>query len=472
MTFTCLIFNVNGFNFCGVLIDEPNLNIKDSTGNNLLWIDRDGDMAIKAQLNPKVTSYSTSYGKGFIIKDNSNSNELFFTKTNSNYVSVSTNQNNIYVSSKGIEIKNPEKVLVAFLSSNKNIYIKGNLAKDNTQSNCPIDSWDTCSGKIKEFRDYSCNSNTQNCDSVISDTYNCANQDYNYCSGKNIMKKTYGCSSGICGDSFSADTLISTCDTYSYCDSSVCKSYQWRVKSISGCSARCGQGIRTKNIVCINQQGLETSTNNCNPSTKPAPTLSCQDRVCATCAGVTYDDTDSNLACYRNVLYSRGQWIPLESVFYRQSDPDGYFSNTIIKTITSPARICRVRAYANFNDGGFVTLFNGNAMHGLWWRNIFVTTTIMRNQDNILGGSPCRFAYTTNHKYYSISNYYPQTPYMSGSKLMWCAYPRYNKAGDAHNNGAIYNSDIYKGQILKIHSVHSIGGGQDEHRYSLQGLFC
>ncbi len=52
--------------------------------------------------------------------------------------------------------------------------------------------------------------------------------------------------------------------------------YSWRPNPWGGCSGYCGApGVQSRNVYCVNSNGVIVSNSFCNPSTKPATTQSC-----------------------------------------------------------------------------------------------------------------------------------------------------------------------------------------------------
>ena len=66
------------------------------------------------------------------------------------------------------------------------------------------------------------------------------------------------------------------------CQTEPCRSYEWRHTEWSTCSAECGEGVKSREVYCLEVSSGETRVNesHCSAGTEPATTQSCQTEPC------------------------------------------------------------------------------------------------------------------------------------------------------------------------------------------------
>lgn len=206
------------------------------------------------------------------------------------------------------------------------------------------------------------------------------------------------------------------------------------------------------------------------------------------CGSTIYFSTENNYCCDQDIcvkdkLYLAGDWVKLVKHRYDQNDRDGNWANLQHKLLILPFTACAIRAHSYFDDGGFVAAFetrvapnNSQALRlGLWWRHAFryndVSTNITLTNKANRADVPCRFDAPDEEG--NVSSYSSSPVSYGPGQLEWCGWARERSAGNAQNDGDVFNMlATAKDTEISIYSTHSIGKSTDHHKYEIEFQIC
>ena len=283
------------FNVCGVDFSEPWVAVKNSAGQDVMVIDKDGDFYAAGE-DHTLDNIGT---QSSLVVGNTHFNSI-----TSKYQSVNTFQSDISTVQQGIRVKTGSpggpNTDVALISGTGGIYSQGNAAVEGGQAACAPDG-SYCAGDIVQTRDYFCNilgDKIGACQYSVSASTNCnILDDSPTCLGDTLAYQNYGCSSGVC--EVSSYTGLQNCNINdgTYCSGSTLQtrdyscggsSCTYTVTGSSSCSSGCsGSPGSAACNVCVPESSATTcsgtcdwQTNNCGSSVycgACAPPPSCED---------------------------------------------------------------------------------------------------------------------------------------------------------------------------------------------------
>lgn len=169
LIFLVLLLNINlifSFNVCNVDIDEPWFITTDSSGNDVLIVDNEGDIYFEGQdhsLNNVNSEESFEIGLAF------------FNKITSKFNSFTQDLGVLPAPTNSLVIKSDLGIDLSSFDENGNIYTTGQGVYENSQAGCLPDGG-YCVGNVREDRDYFCDitgSKTGVCDMNVVSSEDC-----------------------------------------------------------------------------------------------------------------------------------------------------------------------------------------------------------------------------------------------------------------------------------------------------------
>jgi len=83
------------------------------------------------------------------------------------------------------------------------------------------------------------------------------------------------------------------------CNTAACPTFSWQADAWSACSAKCGNGVKTRSVVCVNDKGKFAAESQCTASAglKPASSAVCNSEACPAYAWRVAEWSDCSSKC-------------------------------------------------------------------------------------------------------------------------------------------------------------------------------
>lgn len=142
------IVSTDSFIACGITFETPWLEIKDSSGNRILVIDKNGNMNVNSTSVSSNTSLPSSLTNSLIIRKGS-TNKFSFNRTNT-YISGLVQNNTAVTDGDGDDliIKNSSGIVAKFDGTTGYINIEGSACGVDVCGDSVKDSSESCDGGI------------------------------------------------------------------------------------------------------------------------------------------------------------------------------------------------------------------------------------------------------------------------------------------------------------------------------------
>lgn len=125
----------------------------------------------------------------------------------------------------------------------------------------------------------------QSCNTDLCPSYSWVNSSWSDCSvkcGGGIQTRSVQCMNTVVGIAVStANCVLTQPSGVQSCNTQTCSVYHWNSDVWSACSATCGGGTQTRTISCLNEAGTTVANAYCTATT-PATTQTCNAQTCPT----------------------------------------------------------------------------------------------------------------------------------------------------------------------------------------------
>ena len=257
------------FEVCEVQFNEPWFEVKQSSGIDVLIIDKDGNMYAKGEdhsLNNK-NSYES-----FVVGD-----VIHFNHLTSRYSNLFPEVSSI--SNNGLIIRNIGNQNVARLDNSGIIYLRGQAAVQGEKANCGYRDGRYCNtdGFTREIRDYFCEITGDKsgfCDYIVTYSLDCRTKPSvmgtrNHFLRDTVTYYTGDCLAGNCSNQYFTDTCIDTSNLREYWTTSGSTDYYSEVKNCNDYNYNQCSGLIYQLVThnCANGrcvENLPTNIQTCN----------------------------------------------------------------------------------------------------------------------------------------------------------------------------------------------------------------